>query len=120
MLHHTLHIAINVTNLPAADHFYGSLLGLTKLDRTLKFPGTWYQLGDFQVHLIVADFAVRRPEPTEKWGRYPHVAFAVPDLALIQAVLAEAGVPMQMSASGRKALFVLDPDGNVIELSEFQ
>jgi glyoxylase I family protein len=118
MLHSPLHIAINVTNLEAADYFYGVLLGLTKIERTLKFPGLWYQLGDFQVHLIVADFVVRKPEPMEKWGRYPHVAFAVPDLSMIQATLAQAQVPMQMSASGRKALFVLDPDGNVIELSE--
>jgi catechol-2,3-dioxygenase len=29
-----------------------------------------------------------------------------------------AGYPVQMSASGRSALFTQDPDGNIVEISE--
>lgn len=112
-----LHVAINVNDLAAAEHFYGTLLGLPKVERTLKFPGVWYQLGGFQIHLIVREHQKKLAvEP--KWGRYPHVAFSVNNLSEIQQILTEAAVPIQSSSSGRAAIFVQDPDGNVIELSQ--
>ena len=50
-----LHAAILVSDLERAEQFYGNVLGLSKMDRVLKFPGAWYQVGAFQIHLIVAD-----------------------------------------------------------------
>ncbi|HEY9300821.1 MAG TPA: VOC family protein, partial [Phormidium sp.] len=50
-----LHAAILVSDLERAEQFYGNVLGLSKVDRVLKFPGAWYQVGEFQIHLIVAD-----------------------------------------------------------------
>jgi glyoxylase I family protein len=49
-----LHAAVLVSDLKQAEHFYSNVLGLPKVDRTLKFPGAWYQIGEFQLHLIVA------------------------------------------------------------------
>ncbi|MEM7796021.1 MAG: VOC family protein [Cyanobacteria bacterium P01_C01_bin.118] len=118
MLRFPLHIAINVSDLQTADYFYGRVLGLSKVDRTLKFPGTWYQLGEFQIHLIVADRDYVRPAVNEKWGRRPHLAFAIADLEAVRQRLTEANAPIQTSASGRAALFTHDPDGNIIELSQ--
>lgn len=115
---HYLHTAVLVTQLPRAEQFYGTVLGLTKVDRVLKFPGAWYQLGPIQVHLIVDNhFSAPTPNP-EKWGRNPHLAFAVADLQAAQERLLAHGCEVQMSASGRPALFTRDPDGNVIELSQ--
>jgi len=47
-----LHAAILVSDLERAEQFYGNVLGLPKVDRQLKFTGAWYQIGNFQIHLI--------------------------------------------------------------------
>lgn len=113
----SLHTAILVTNLEKSEHFYGTILGLTKIDRTLKYPGAWYQLGNYQIHLIVSS-SVPTQNQNEKWGRNPHVAFSVVDLETAKAELQNQNYPFQVSASGRAAIFTKDPDGNVIELSQ--
>lgn len=114
----SLHTALLVTDLERSEEFYSQVLGLPKVDRSLKFPGLWYQIGDFQIHLMVdTNFSPTLQNP-EKWGRNPHVAFSVADLEAAKAQLTKYGYPMQVSASGRAALFTQDPDGNVIELSQ--
>jgi glyoxylase I family protein len=113
-----LHTALLVSDLERSEHFYGTVLGLSKVDRVLKFPGVWYQIGEIQIHLIVnSDFAQTLYHP-EKWGRNPHLALAVVDLDAAKADLLARGCDIQISASGRSALFVQDPDGHVIELSQ--
>ncbi len=113
-----LHAAIVVSDLAQSEHFYGTVLGLKKVDRVLKFPGAWYEIGNVQVHLIVATTLPADLHNTEKWGRNRHLAFAVTDLATAQAELLANGNVVQMSASGRPALFTRDPDNNLIELNE--
>lgn len=111
-----LHTAILVSNLEQAEHFYGTVLGLAKVSRELKFAGVWYEVDGYQLHLMVGE----TPElyNTEKWGRNRHIAFAVADLDAAKDQLLAYHCPMQMSASGRAAIFTQDPDGNVIELSQ--
>lgn len=118
MLQSVLHAAINVSNLTTSEHFYGTILGLTKVERTLKFAGAWYQLGSFQLHLIVTERNYSQPVPEEKWGRLTHLAFAIADLDTAKQKLGAANVPIQASSSGRAAIFIQDPDGHVIELSQ--
>lgn len=113
-----LHSAILVSNLERAESFYGQVLGLEKVDRALKFPGAWYQIGDFQIHLIVANSVPSDLSNPEKLGRNRHIAFSVANLEAAKAELLAHKYPVQMSASGRTALFVQDPDGNIIELGE--
>nr|WP_199306970.1 VOC family protein [Alkalinema sp. FACHB-956] len=124
---HFLHTAIVVTDLARSEHFYGTVLGLPKVERNLKFPGAWYEIAGIQIHLMQAavvdgapELPVRSIPWAEKWGRNPHLALAVTDLAGVKATLDRAGYVYQMSASGRPALFVQDPDGHVIELGEVQ
>lgn len=112
-----LHTAILVTDLERSEHFYGKVLGLSKIDRSLKYPGAWYQVGNYQIHLIVAS-DVPTDNPNEKWGRNPHVALSVADLDAAKQELLDQNYPIQTSASGRAALFTQDPDGNIIELSQ--
>ncbi|QLL29816.1 VOC family protein [Thermosynechococcus sichuanensis E542] len=112
-----LHVAINVTDLQRAAAFYEGLLGLTPVDRPLKFPGRWYQIGTVQIHLIQAEKVVD-PCQDQRWGRNPHFALGVTDLASLEQRLMAAQIPLQRSASGRAAIFVADPDGNLIELSQ--
>lgn len=116
LITHSLHTAILVTDLEKAEHFYGEVLGMSKIDRQLKFAGAWYQVGDYQLHLIVAP-VVTQPKH-EKWGRNPHIAFSVSDLDAAKQQLLNYNFPIQASASGRPAIFTQDPDGNVIELGQ--
>lgn len=115
---HYLHTAILVSDLTQAEQFYGNVLGLTRVDRPLKYPGVWYQLGAVQVHLIVDSSQRPSLQNSEKWGRNPHLALAVEDLEAARTYLINQGYAVQPSASGRPALFTQDPDGNVIELTE--
>ncbi|HEY9638363.1 MAG TPA: VOC family protein [Coleofasciculaceae cyanobacterium] len=114
----SLHAAVLVSDLEKAEHFYSNILGLSKVDRTLKYPGAWYQVGNFQIHLIVDSSIQSKLQNPDKWGRNPHVALSVTDLDAAKTQLLAYGCEMQMSASGRAALFTQDPDGNIIELSQ--
>ncbi|MCC5668077.1 VOC family protein [Nostoc sp. CHAB 5784] len=113
----SLHTAILVTDLERSEQFYGKVLGLSKIDRSLKYAGAWYQVGNYQIHLIVAPTAPTE-NPNEKWGRNPHVAFSVANLDAAKQELLNHNYPIQPSASGRPALFTQDPDGNIVELSQ--
>jgi glyoxylase I family protein len=117
-INQALHAAIVVSNLAKSEHFYGTVLNLSKVDRNLKFPGAWYQVGDFQIHLIATSTMIADQVDLEKWGRNRHLAFSVANLDQAKKDLIAYNFPIQMSASGRLALFTQDPDGNIIELSE--
>ena len=114
-----LHTAILVSDLAKAENFYSNILGLSKAkERSLKFPGSWYQIGAYQLHLIVdTDFTNQIFNP-DKWGRNPHLALGTDNLAETITNLQSHGYPVQMSASGRAALFTKDPDGNILEISQ--
>ncbi|MEM7556690.1 MAG: VOC family protein [Cyanobacteria bacterium P01_A01_bin.84] len=112
-----LHTAILVTDLEKSEHFYGKVIGLPKVERSMKFPGSWFQVGEFQIHLIVAP-SVSKETSNEKWGRNPHLAFSVSDLESMKKLLVKYDCPIQPSSSGRAALFTKDPDGNIIELAQ--
>jgi glyoxylase I family protein len=112
-----LHAALLVSDLEKAQYFYSNVLGLPKVDRVLKFPGAWYQIGEFQIHLIVDSSIQPKLQNPEKWGRNPHIALSVTNLDAAKTQLLAHGCSVQMSASGRAALFTQDPDGNIIELS---
>lgn len=112
-----LHTAVIVSDLAKAEHFYGTVLGLPKVERSLRFLGAWYQIGDYQIHLIADTPIDAKHQVPEKWGRDRHLAFAVADLEVAKLHLQAHKCPIQISASGRAAIFTQDPDGNVIELS---
>lgn len=114
-----LHAAILVGDLERSAYFYGEVLGLTPArDRALGFAGLWYELGDFQIHLIVSAQICPDPVDAQRLGRNRHLALAVDDLLAARDRLEKAGFPVQASASGRAAFFVQDPDGNILELGE--
>ncbi|ACB53394.1 hypothetical protein cce_4046 [Crocosphaera subtropica ATCC 51142] len=114
-----LHTAIVVSDLEKAEQFYGNILGLKKVDRPLKYPGVWYQVGDYQIHLMVHPGFNCTLSNQEKWGRNPHFSLGTDNLSDIIARLQSHGHPVQMSQSGRAACFTRDFDGNVIEISQF-
>lgn len=114
----SIHTAILVSDLEKAEHFYSNILGLDKVDRLLKYPGIWYQIDKYQIHLMLDKSIKPALANPEKWGRNPHIAFSVTNLNAAKTQLLSHNCPIQTSASGRAAIFTQDPDGNVIELSE--
>ncbi len=115
-----LHTALTVQDLVRSQSFYGEILGLNLVHRPRNFPGCWYEIQGIQIHLIQQPHPpIPLADPTQ-WGRNSHLAFAVTDLTQAEQELSAAGYPVQKSSSGRAALFTQDPDGHIIELSQWE
>lgn len=115
-----LHASLLIADLERSRAFYEGLLGLLPDPGRpgLGFPGIWYGIGDAQIHLICQP----NPDPVTgrpgHGGRDRHTALAVLGWDELRRRLNAAAVPYSMSRSGRRALFVRDPDGNALELVE--
>ena len=115
-----LHVSYLVSDLGRARTFYEGTLGLkpSSARPELGFPGVWYDVGAGQIHLI----NLPNPDPVEgrpaHGGRDRHAALGVARWENLKARLDAAGVAYTLSRSGRRALFVRDPDGNTLELVE--
>jgi len=115
-----VHASIIVKDTAVSLRFYCDILNLP-VDASrpdLGYPGAWLQIGEQQLHLL----ELPNPDPVsnrpEHGGRDRHVAFHVMDLEAVQDVFDKHEIPYTLSKSGRKALFVRDPDGNALELIE--
>jgi glyoxylase I family protein len=108
------HVAVSVSDVERAKRFYGEVLGLKQLPRpSFPFAGAWYALGDNQIHLISSE---KRREGIDPIG--PHLAIEVEDFDAAKATLKTLGIEF-FEAKGMLAghqLWVLDPDGNTVEL----
>jgi glyoxylase I family protein len=113
-----LHAAVMVSDVARSIEFYSGILGLERIDRNLKYPGAWYQIGDVQIHLI-EDVNYHQGDAIDLMvsTRNPHIALGVRDLEAAKQQLLAANCVAKMSNSGRAALFTQDPDGNAIELT---
>jgi glyoxylase I family protein len=113
-----LHASLLVSDLDRARAFYEGVLGLTpSLGRPqMSFAGVWYDLGPAQIHLI----GQPNPDPVAgrpaHGGRDRHTTLGVTGWEALRRKLDVAGLPYTLSQSGRRALFVRDPDGNALEL----
>ncbi|MBR8830389.1 MAG: VOC family protein [Chlorogloea purpurea SAG 13.99] len=112
-----LHTTILVSDLARSQYFYETILGLQQTRRSLNFPGVWYQIGDYQIHLVVDINYKNTRINADKWGRNPHIALGVNNLQDTISYLESQSYIFQRSASGRPALFLQDPDGNTIEIT---
>lgn len=115
-----LHASVLVQNTDRALAFYRDILGMT-LDPArpdLGYPGAWLYIGSQQLHLL----ELPNPDPVTgrpaHGGRDRHVAFAVDNLSGLQQNLDSANIHYTLSKSGRRALFVRDPDSNTCEFIE--
>jgi len=104
------HASVRIVDLAASRRFYEGTLGLSLAPRPeLGFPGAWYSLGSGQLHLIQSPPLFDDIDPTN-----PHVAIEVDDLDAMRARLRAAGIAMR--DFGGPQIWVLDPDGNTVEL----
>jgi catechol 2,3-dioxygenase-like lactoylglutathione lyase family enzyme len=119
------HVTFVVRDLEASRAFYEGILGMKCVPRpTFNFAGLWFQAGNTQIHLIL-----QHPESGPAGAslaeglaisRTHHVAFEVDEAKPAIERLNELGVPIvsgpKFRPDGPTQFYVLDPDGNLIEL----
>ena len=106
------HVSIRVSDLKRSRSFYEELMRLCPIERPeLGFPGVWYGVGTGQLHLIEHE-----PLPMEIDPTGPHFAIEVEDLDEARRQLAERG--SEVLDPGGEQLWVLDPDGHTVEITQ--
>ena len=123
------HVTIRCAQLQRTRDFYVDLMGLTDGERpNFPFRGHWLYLGGIPVvHLVEAtdtagawgrDIVI--PNPEEGTGSFDHVAFKGDDFEVMRDRVKAAGMTFQERVvPGRplKQLFVLDPEGVLVEIN---
>jgi len=98
----------------AAKHFYGNVLGLKQIQKPAgpkQHKGAWYELGEVQLHLSVANEYATNSDR--------HVGYLVENITQAERHLADSGVviiPDPRPVAGVKRFYVRDPGGNLIEI----
>jgi catechol 2,3-dioxygenase-like lactoylglutathione lyase family enzyme len=109
------HAAFRVSDVAKATEFYEKVIGLKKVPRpNFPFGGAWYGVGDNALHIISSEARGSKPDPLGA-----HVAFDVEDFDETKRSLTEMGIPFLEAPSNMGAgrqLWVVDPDGNTVEL----
>jgi catechol 2,3-dioxygenase-like lactoylglutathione lyase family enzyme len=110
------HVSVLITNVERSRRFYRDLLGLKEIPkpRTFDFVALWFELGSTQLHLLKKDQA-DSISPR-------HFALRVADVAGVRRELTERGVPFDETTKipGADRVFVRDPDGNRIEIIQWE
>jgi glyoxylase I family protein len=108
------HSGLRISNLGRSRDFYEKVLNLKPIARpNFPFDGAWYGIGSNAIHLICSENRGHKIDPLG-----PHLAIEVEDFEATKAALKELGIEFLEAPSmvaGRQ-LWVLDPDGNTIEL----
>lgn len=109
------HVSLNITDTERALAFYRDVLGMNVLPRPdFPFGGAWLDAGNGrQIHLI---------EASVPGDLGQHVAFRVDDLDATIVELRAAGVDVpdarQVGDTTIRQTFLVDPDGNRLELTQ--
>ena len=113
------HVSILVSDIERAKKFYREVLGLREIGIPSTFPAAglrvhWFELGDEQIHLLPAS----APDALSQ----RHFAIHVEDALAARAHFASHGVAVSETVPipGADRFFVRDPDGNRIELIQWQ
>ena len=109
------HVTLVVRDLVKSRAFYEKFLGLTPISRpNYDFEGLWYQCGNLEIHLLVAE---EHPPPSRR-----HLAFEVTDFdrvitSLDRERIHVASGPSIRPHDGTRYVFLHDPAGNLIEIN---
>jgi catechol 2,3-dioxygenase-like lactoylglutathione lyase family enzyme len=113
---HIDHCSVLITDVAKARHFYGELLGLREIPapRSFDFVSLWYDLGGTYLHLLL------KPQPDTISAR--HFCLHVTDAVHARAFIRSKGIAIDETVKIPTAdrFFVRDPDGNRIELLQWE
>ena len=123
-----LETALYASDLDAAEKFYGTLLGLEKMQRVGN-RHVFFRVGTSVLLIFNPDETVipssnpALPIPTHGAHGPGHMCFAMEreEIALIRARLIAAGVAVDSEfdwPNGAHSLYVRDPAGNSVEFAE--
>ncbi|MSP16015.1 MAG: lactoylglutathione lyase [Myxococcales bacterium] len=114
------HLAVVVTDLDAAEHFYAGLLGLPVITRHTDAAGQpralWCGLDD-GAFLALERAPIDSPRRADAGPGWHCVALAIPlaERDAWRARVAAAGHPVERASD--YTLYLRDPDGNLVGLS---
>jgi len=123
------HIGREVLDVEISKKFYCHILGFESIPRPdLGCDGVWLSGYGLNLHLVQTKFPGYRKDLRSRridhfskaLPRVDHIAFTTQDLTTIRNALYEANVFLkeeEPKETGIKQIFLFDPDGNVIEIS---
>ena len=110
------HVSVLITDLERSARFYGETLGLKPIHSplTFDFKVLWFDLGGQHLHLLL--------KPQADTASPRHFALRVDDAAKARAYFQNLGIATQETTiiHGADRFFLSDPDGNRIEIIEWQ
>ena len=113
------HVMLVVQDLQRAATFYREILGLQEIAIPTTFVAAglkvrWFQIGAQQLHLLQGD------QPNQVCPRHP--VFQVADAQAARADLRAKGLELDedVPIPGADRFFLTDPDGNRLEIIEWQ
>jgi len=113
------HCSLVVQSLERAATFYRDVLGLTEIEipSTFKPAGLrvrWFRLGSQQIHILLGT----ENQPLSQ----QHMALQVDDAQAARLWMKEQSIDIEEAVliPGADRFFLRDPDGNLIEIIEWQ
>ncbi len=117
-------LTLEVSDLAASEHFYRDVIELPVVERwTDERPAVWLALGrEGFLGLWPSETGGAAAIHGGRGGRHVHFALRVPmgTLDTVRARLEALGYPIESRdfGAGNRAIYLDDPDGNVLELTE--
>ncbi len=109
------HVSLIITNVAAARHFYGTILGLREIPapKEFDFIAMWFDLGSTYLHLLLKD------QPDTISPR--HVCFEITDAVAARKHALAHGLKVDetVKIAAADRFFLRDPDGNRIEILQW-
>jgi catechol 2,3-dioxygenase-like lactoylglutathione lyase family enzyme len=113
---HIDHCSVIITDVTVSRRFYGELLGLKEIPppKSFDFVALWYDLGGTYLHLLL--------KPTADTISPRHLCLHVSDISAARAHVAAHGIPIDETVNipGAERFFIRDPDGNRIEILQWE
>jgi catechol 2,3-dioxygenase-like lactoylglutathione lyase family enzyme len=120
------HVTLNVTDIEKSNEFYKNVLGLKELFVTELPNGMGFSSGvltnaGVSIELLQLTGSDGKPNPVSTSSQCTRLVFSVLNFESAKAALSEEGinVSQEMNFEGIKMVFIQDPDGRTIEITQF-
>jgi catechol 2,3-dioxygenase-like lactoylglutathione lyase family enzyme len=107
-------VSVSIRSLPAAEEFYGALLGLPCIERYGRMPGAEFETGNLTLQVIESEAFGLEFHP----NNHP-IALHVEDVEAARAELESRGIVFKgdtLDTGVCHMAFFADPDGNALML----